>query len=75
MRVLRSDLAGPTTAAIMRWLSYLLPNFENFSVTGSVAHGVAIPRTLILHNTAYAALYCAVVLTGAAIIFSRRNLK
>jgi ABC-type transport system involved in multi-copper enzyme maturation permease subunit len=75
MRTLRSDLAGPATAAIMRWLSYLLPNFENFTVTGSVAHGVAIPRALILQNTLYAALYCAVVLTGAAIIFSRRNLK
>jgi hypothetical protein len=59
----------------MGWLSYVLPNFQNFSVTGSVAHGVSIPRTLILHNTLYAVLYCAVVLTGAALAFSHRNLK
>ena len=75
MRTLRGDLAGPATAALMRWLSYVLPNFENFSVTGAVAHGVAIPRALILQNTLYAAVYCSVVLAAAAIIFSRWNLK
>jgi len=30
---------------------------------------------LIAQNTLYAALYCAVVLAGAAAIFSRRNFK
>jgi ABC-type transport system involved in multi-copper enzyme maturation permease subunit len=75
MRALRADLAGPVAAAIMRWLSYLLPNFENFNVTGLVAHGERIPGALILQNTLYAALYCAVVLAAAAAIFSRRNFK
>jgi ABC-type transport system involved in multi-copper enzyme maturation permease subunit len=75
MRTLRADLAGHTTVVIMRWLSYILPNFENFSVTGSVAHGVAIPHALILQNTLYAALYCAVVLAATSVIFSFRNLK
>ncbi len=75
MRTLRSDLAGPVAAAIMRWLSYLLPNFENFNVTGLAAHGAKIPTALIAQNTLYAALYCAVVLAGAAAIFSRRNFK
>jgi ABC-type transport system involved in multi-copper enzyme maturation permease subunit len=75
MRTLRDDQVGAATAAMMRWLSYVLPNFEDFSVTGSVAHEVAIPRALILENTLYAALYCAVVLMGATLVFSRRNLK
>jgi hypothetical protein len=39
------------------------------------AHGRAIPGTLITQNTLYAALYCGVALTTAAIVFSRRNLK
>jgi hypothetical protein len=30
---------------------------------------------LILQNTLYAVVYCAVVLTAAAAVFSRRNLK
>jgi len=74
MRTLRADLLGPF-AGVMRWLSYLLPNFQNFSVTGLAAHGVPVPRTLILQNTLYAALYCAIVLAAASMILSRRNLK
>ena len=75
MRTLRNDMAGPAAATVMRWLSYLLPNFENFSVTGPVAHGVAIPGALILQTTLYAALYCVVLMAAAAIIFSHKNLK
>jgi hypothetical protein len=61
--------------ALMRGLSYLLPNFENFNVMAAAAHGRAIPNALILQNTAYAAIYCAIVLLIAAAVFSRRNLK
>ena len=60
---------------MLRWLSYLLPNFENFDVMGAAAHGRAIPGALIAQNTLYAALYCAIALVVAAAIFSRRNLK
>jgi len=75
MRGFQSDTMAPAVQAFLRWLSYLLPNFENFDVMASAAHGRAIPATLILQNTAYSALYCAVVLAAAAAIFSRRNLK
>ena len=74
MRTLRADLLGPF-AGVMRWLSYLLPNFENFSVTGLAAHGVIVPGALILQDSVYAALYCAIVLAAASMILSRRNLK
>jgi hypothetical protein len=53
----------------------VLPNFENFDVMAAAAHGRAIPGALIAQNTAYAALYCAIVLAAAATIFTRRNLK
>jgi ABC-type transport system involved in multi-copper enzyme maturation permease subunit len=75
MRTYRSDTMAPAVQAMLRWLSYVLPNFENFDVMASAAHGRAIPRGLIVENTAYAALYCAIVLTAAAVIFTRRNLK
>ena len=75
MRSFRADLMGPTLRACFRWVSYLLPNFENFDVMASAAHGHAIPASLVLQNTAYAALYCAVVLVAASVIFSRRDLK
>jgi hypothetical protein len=70
-----SNLMSPALAALVRWISYLLPNFENFDVMGAAAHGRAIPAALIGENTLYAALYCAIVLAVAAAIFSQRNLK
>jgi ABC-type transport system involved in multi-copper enzyme maturation permease subunit len=75
MRAFRGDTISPALQALLRWLSYLLPNFENFDVMASAAHGRAIPGALILQNTAYAALYCIVVLAAASVIFTRRDLK
>ncbi len=75
MRTFHFANESPAMVALMRALSYLLPNFENFDVMGAAAHGTAISRALILQNTAYAALYCGIVLLVAAAVFSRRNLK
>jgi ABC-type transport system involved in multi-copper enzyme maturation permease subunit len=75
MKSLHGETLAPAVQTLLRWLAYLLPNFENFDVMASAAHGRAIPTSLILHNTAYAALYCAIVLAAASAIFSRRNLK
>jgi ABC-type transport system involved in multi-copper enzyme maturation permease subunit len=75
MRALQSGLMSPALAALLRGISYLLPNFENFDVMGAAAHGRAISGALISQNTLYATLYCAMVLGVAAAIFSQRNLK
>jgi len=75
MRTLRTDLMNPALAKFMRWISYVLPNFDNFDVVGAAAHGRALPAALIWQNTLYAALYCLIVLLAAAAVFSRRNLK
>jgi ABC-type transport system involved in multi-copper enzyme maturation permease subunit len=57
------------------WVSYLLPNFENFNAIAAAAHAQPIPGLLIAQNTLYAAVYCAIALVAASAIFSRRNLK
>ena len=75
LRNLPADVMSPAMAAFTKWLSYLLPNFENFNVMAMAAHGRVVPGTLILQNTLYAVIYCAIVLTGAAAVFSRKNLK
>jgi ABC-type transport system involved in multi-copper enzyme maturation permease subunit len=75
MRNLTGNALSPAMAAIMRWLSYLLPNFDNFDVMAAATHGRDIPGALILQNTVYAAVYCAIVLAAAAAVFSRRDLK
>jgi Cu-processing system permease protein len=75
LRNLPVDVMNPGTAAFTKWLSYLLPNFENFNVMALAAHGRAVPGALILQNTLYAVIYCSMVLTAASVVFSRRNLK
>jgi ABC-type transport system involved in multi-copper enzyme maturation permease subunit len=75
MRNFQSETMSRAMHSLLRWLSYILPNFENFDVMAAAAHGRAIPNALIAQNTAYAALYCGIVLAAAAAIFTRRNLK
>jgi Cu-processing system permease protein len=75
LRNLPIEVMSPAMSAFTKWLSYLLPNFENFNVMAMAAHGRAVPGTLILQNTLYTMVYCTIVLTTAAVVFSRRNLK
>ncbi|MGB6597756.1 MAG: ABC transporter permease [Candidatus Acidiferrum sp.] len=75
MRTFHFAGQSPAMVALLRGLSYLLPNFENFDVMAAASHGTKIPVALILQNTAYTALYSGIVLLAAAAVFSRRNLK
>ena len=72
MQMLQMD---PATAKLLRGISYMLPNFENFNVMGAVAHHRVVPAALVGNATLYAVVYGAVVLTLAAVVFSKRNLK
>jgi ABC-type transport system involved in multi-copper enzyme maturation permease subunit len=75
LRTVHGVEIDPGTLKMMRGISYLLPNFENFNVMGAVVHGRGVPLAVVWQATLYAVLYMAIVLTGAAIVFSRRNLK
>ncbi len=75
LRTLPLELLSPAMTAFTKWLSYLLPNFENFNVMAMAAHGRAVPGALILQNTLYTVVYCTIVLAIASVVFSRRNLK
>jgi Cu-processing system permease protein len=75
LRTLQAVNLTPAAMSLFRAVSYLLPNFENFNVLGAVAHQRPVPLALAGQSTLYAMLYGALVLTGAALIFSRRNLK
>jgi len=64
-----------TLKAVAKTIYYLLPNFHNFNVIAAAAHKETIPFSLVWQNTAYAALYVAVVLIAASAVFSGRDLK
>jgi ABC-type transport system involved in multi-copper enzyme maturation permease subunit len=75
------DLRGfaALTHGLTRWLAtaaaYLVPNFSALNVVSSVAHQQPVAGQLVFYNTAYALLYSAMVLSGAVLIFERRDLK
>jgi ABC-type transport system involved in multi-copper enzyme maturation permease subunit len=75
LRTMQALALSASTMKMLKGISYLLPNFENFNVMGAVVHGRGVPGTLVAQNTAYTVLYGAMVLAAAAMIFSRRNLK
>jgi ABC-type transport system involved in multi-copper enzyme maturation permease subunit len=64
---------------LTKWLAtgaaYLVPNFSALNVIGQVAHEQPIATHLIAYNTAYALAYSAMAISGAVLIFERRNLK
>ena len=75
LRSLQLTQITPQMQKFLAFLSYILPNFGNYDVMGAAAHGRTIASSLILHNTLYTILYCAIVLSVAAFIFSRKDLK
>ena len=75
------DLRGfaALTHGFTRWITtgaaYLVPNFAALNVISTVAHQQVIGWQLVLQNTFYAVFYSAMALSGAVLIFERRNLK
>jgi hypothetical protein len=75
------DLRGfaGMTHGITRWFAtaaaYLVPNFSALNVISAVAHQQSVGGQLVLQNSLYALFYSAMVLSGAVLIFERRNLK
>jgi len=63
------------TGAIATVAAYLVPNFSAFNVINQAAHGDGVSGLLIFYNTLYALLYSATAISGAVLIFQRRNLK
>jgi len=69
-RITQGAAGGLATA-----IAYLVPNFSALNVINQAAHGNAIAGRLILYNSIYALLYSAMAISGAVLIFERRNLK
>lgn len=75
------DLRGfaSMTHGIARWLAtaaaYLVPNLSALNIVNQAGHGEGVAARLILFNSAYALVYTVAVVSGAVLIFERRNLK
>ncbi|MEO8259362.1 MAG: ABC transporter permease [Acidobacteriota bacterium] len=66
---------SPAAATLARGLYWVLPNLGQFDVKAQVVHGQPVPIGYLALTGAYAALYIAVLLVAAMLIFSRRDFK
>ena len=60
---------------LLRWLSYVLPDFGAFSAISQAAHGQLIPGYRLVSNSLYTLLYLAVLLSSAVLIFEQREFR
>jgi len=75
LRELSEALEAPWLAGLMEVVYYVIPNFSNFNIITSAAHGQAPPPGLLWLNTLYALLYGGLVLAAGMLIFQKRDLR
>jgi ABC-type transport system involved in multi-copper enzyme maturation permease subunit len=75
LRNFRQVLDSPAAVALARGLYWVLPNLAQFDVKSDVVHGVHVPAGYMAMTAAYAAVYIAMLLAIASLIFSRRDFK
>jgi ABC-type transport system involved in multi-copper enzyme maturation permease subunit len=64
---------NPLTESVMAALYYLCPNLEMLNVKGQAAGGNLVELGYQATATAYGLLYAGILLTGACLIFQRRD--
>jgi ABC-type transport system involved in multi-copper enzyme maturation permease subunit len=66
---------SPAAARLARGLYWVLPNLAQFDIKAQVVHAQPVPLGYLILTSVYAALYVAVLLVAAMVIFSRRDFK
>jgi Cu-processing system permease protein len=64
---------NPLTEAVMATLYYVCPNLEMLNIKGQAASGILVSAGYQATATAYGVLYAGLLLTGACVIFQRRD--
>ncbi len=75
LRNFESVVESKVAAYLARGLYYVLPNFAAFDVKAQAVQGLPIAWSYMAVTTAYGATYIALLLTGAVVVFSRRDFK
>lgn len=70
-----AKLLPPAITTIARALYYVLPNFSAFDLKVNAIYGLPVPVSGLLLTLAYFVVYSAIVLSIAAAIFLRREMR
>jgi ABC-type transport system involved in multi-copper enzyme maturation permease subunit len=75
LRNFEDVVESPAAAWLARGLYYVLPNFSAFDVKLQAVSGLEIPWSYVAFTVGYGAVYLALLLTAAVVIFSRRDFR
>ena len=75
LRNFESVVESRSAAWLARALYHFLPDLSAFDVKTQVVHGLEVPAGYLALTTGYGALYIALLLAAAILIFSRRDFK
>ena len=75
LRNFQQVVDSPAAAAFARGLYWVLPNLAQFDIKSDVVHGIHVPLGYLAFAGAYAAVYIAMLLAIAGLVFSRRDFK
>jgi len=75
LKTLSVSLGSSSARTLFTGLYYLLPNLANYSFITPAAHGRAPSVGFVVATGLYALVYIIVILSGATLVFSRRNFK
>lgn len=73
LKAIAAKSQNPVTEAIMTAIYYVCPNLEWLNIKGQASVGVAVPMAYEVSATAYGLLYIGLLLTGACLLFMRRD--
>ena len=75
LRVFAAKFGGAGTKLVTFFFYYLLPNLKVFNLRHEAVHDLPFKTSDIALATAYAAVYCTVVVYFACLVFRRREFK
>jgi ABC-type transport system involved in multi-copper enzyme maturation permease subunit len=75
LRNFEAVVDSPAAASLARALYYVLPNFSAFDIKAQVVYALPVPVSYVVTTAAYGAAYVGLLLTGAVMIFARRDFK
>jgi Cu-processing system permease protein len=75
LKHLDTIVKSPALADFARGVYYVMPNLGTLDVKSEVVHGQSIGALQMLSASVSSGLFIAVLLVGATIVFSRRDLK
>jgi ABC-type transport system involved in multi-copper enzyme maturation permease subunit len=75
LRNFQQVVDSPAAARVARGLYWVLPNLAQFDIKSDVVHGVHVPAGYVAIAIGYAAVYIALLLAIAMLVFSRRDFK